>query len=98
MFTAISTSSTGVELRRVLGALTAVRLELDLAHVTFLDCAGVRTLLWAHEHMRDRGGSMIILRPSSLVLRLLRLLELDQCLVIRQSGGTVGADRTAAGD
>ena len=36
--------TTGVELRRVLGALTAVNLELDLAHVTFLDCAGVRTL------------------------------------------------------
>ncbi|AWS47307.1 STAS domain-containing protein [Streptosporangium sp. 'caverna'] len=89
---------TGVELRRVLGALTAVRLELDLAHVTFLDCAGVRTLLWAHEHMRDRGGLMIIFRPSGPVLRLLRLLELDQCLVIRQSSGAVGTGRTSTGD
>ncbi|SNT44249.1 anti-anti-sigma factor [Streptosporangium subroseum] len=89
---------TGVELRRVIGALTAVRLELDLAHVTFLDCAGVRILLWADERVRDLGGSMIILRPSDLVLRLLRLLELDQCLVIRQSGGAVGTGRTATGD
>jgi anti-anti-sigma factor len=89
---------TGVELRRVLGALPAVRLELDLAHVTFLDCAGVRTLLWAHEHMRDLGGSMVVRRPSNPVLRLLRLLELDQCLVIRQSDGAVGTGRTATGD
>jgi anti-anti-sigma factor len=89
---------TGVELRRVLGALAAVKLELDLAHVTFLDCAGVRTLLWADERMRDLGGSMVILRPSALVLRLIRLLELDQCLVIRYSGGAVGAGCTATGD
>jgi anti-anti-sigma factor len=89
---------TGVELRRVLGALPAVKLELDLAHVTFFDCAGVRTLLWADEHMRDLGGSMIIFRPSGLVLRLLRLLELDQCLVIRQSSGAVGTGHTATGD
>jgi hypothetical protein len=48
--------------------------------------------------MRDLGGSMIILRPSSLVLRLLRLLEFDQCLVIRQSGGAVGTGCAATGD
>ncbi|MDP9848396.1 STAS domain-containing protein [Streptosporangium lutulentum] len=89
---------TGVELRRVLGALTEMRVELDLAHVTFLDCAGVRTLIWAHEHMRARGGSMVIVRPSDLVLRLLRLLEFDRCLVIHRSGGAIGADRTMAGD
>ena len=66
--------------------------------MTFLDCAGVRTLLWAHEHVRDLGGSMVILRPSGPVLRLLRLLELDQCLVIRRPGGAVGTGRAATGD
>jgi anti-anti-sigma factor len=89
--------TTGVELRRVLGALTTTRVELDLAHVAFLDCSGARTLLWADAHQRGRGGSMVILRPPGPVLRLIQLLELDRHLMIQRSDGTVGAARTAAG-
>ncbi|MBB2912404.1 anti-anti-sigma factor [Streptosporangium becharense] len=88
---------TGVELRRVVGALGTATIELDLAHVTFLDCAGARTLLWADEHARRLGGTVTLVRPSGLVTRLLRLLEFDRHLLIRHCGGTADADRTAGG-
>ncbi|WP_329087072.1 MULTISPECIES: STAS domain-containing protein [unclassified Streptosporangium] len=87
----------GVELRHVLGTLTAATVELDLAHVGFIDCAGARALLRADEHMRDLGREVIILRPSGPVLRLLRLLGFDRYLLIRHPGDAVGASRTPPG-
>ncbi|WP_436763364.1 STAS domain-containing protein [Streptosporangium sp. V21-05] len=87
----------GAELRRVLSGLTAATVELDLAQVVFIDCAGSRALLRADEHLRGLGQQMIIVRPSGPVLRLLRLLEFDRRLLIGHPGGTVGASRTPPG-
>ncbi|WP_440104623.1 STAS domain-containing protein [Streptosporangium sp. H16] len=87
----------GAELWRVLGGLTAATVELDLAQVVFIDCAGARALLRADEHVRGLGQEMIIVRPSGPVLRLLRLLEFDRYLLIRHPGGAVGASRTPPG-
>lgn len=87
----------GAELRRVLGGLTAAAVELDLAQVVFIDCAGARTLLRADEHLRGLGQEMVIVRPSGPVLRLLRLLGFDSHLLIRHPGGAVGASRTPPG-
>ncbi|WP_433259112.1 STAS domain-containing protein [Streptosporangium sp. CA-135522] len=87
----------GPELRRVMGALTSAEVRLDLAHVGFLDCAGVRTLLWADEHVRGRGGVLVIGRPPDPVLRLLRLLRFDRHLLIRPAG-TAEANPAPPGD
>lgn len=76
------------ELRRHLPVLLArhrpLHVNLDLAHVTFLDCSGVRALKWLDRCMRDHGGTLTIVRPSRRVLRLLRLLEFDHRLSISQ--------------
>ncbi|MFF3443873.1 STAS domain-containing protein [Streptosporangium sp. NPDC002721] len=87
----------GAELRRVIGGLGAATVELDLAQVVFIDCAGARTLLRADEHMRGLGQEMIVVRPSSPVLRLLRLLGFDRHLLIRHPGEAVGASPTPPG-
>ncbi|MCT9934108.1 STAS domain-containing protein [Planotetraspora sp. A-T 1434] len=61
------------------------QVDIDLSGVDFIDCSGCRTLLWADMRVRGRGGTMAVVRPSSLVLRLLRLLEFDRELSIRTS-------------
>ncbi len=60
-----------------------IHLDLDLAYVTFLDCAGVRALLWADGRVRDRGGTMVVLHASTTALWLLTSLGLDRRLSIR---------------
>ncbi|MEV7965814.1 STAS domain-containing protein [Sphaerisporangium sp. NPDC088356] len=76
------------ELRRRLPVLLArhrpLHVNLDLAHVRFLDCSGARTLKWLDRCMRDSGGTLTIVRPSPRVLRLLRVLEFDRRLRISQ--------------
>ncbi|MEZ0074096.1 STAS domain-containing protein [Planotetraspora sp. GP83] len=61
------------------------QVDIDLSGVDFIDCSGCRTLLWADTRVRGRGGTMAVVRPSTLVLRLLRLLEFDRELSIRTS-------------
>ncbi|MFI6509381.1 STAS domain-containing protein [Streptosporangium sp. NPDC050855] len=96
----------GAELRRMLtgpggsgepGGIGAATVELDLAHVSFLDCAGARALLGADEHLRGLGREMVVLRPSRPVLRLLTLLGFASHLVIGDPGGVAGATRTPPG-
>ncbi|GAA3442624.1 STAS domain-containing protein [Planomonospora venezuelensis] len=83
------------ELRRVLEETRAARVELDLSCVAFLDCAGARSLLRADARVRERGGRLVVMRPSAPVVRLLRLLSFDRYLSIE---GVVGAGRTPPGD
>ena len=55
-------------------------LVLDLAAVSFLDCAGmrpIRSALWA---LRRRGGSLVIRHPQPLVERALELAGLGEAL------------------
>ncbi|GAA4572057.1 STAS domain-containing protein [Planotetraspora kaengkrachanensis] len=58
-------------------------IDLELSDVGFIDCAGCRTLLWINQRAGGCGGTVTVVRPSSLVLRLLRLLEFDRELTIR---------------
>ncbi len=70
-------------LRQVLGTYRPGHVEVDLAGVGFLDCAGARSLLWADARVREWGGGVTFVRPVSPVLRLLRLLGFDSALSIR---------------
>ncbi|MBE3010950.1 STAS domain-containing protein [Microbispora sp. NEAU-D428] len=70
-------------LRQVLGTYRPGHVEVDLAGVGFLDCAGARSLLWADARVHEWGGDVTFVRPSRQVLRLLRLLGFDSGLSIR---------------
>jgi anti-sigma B factor antagonist len=53
---------------------------LDLADLSFLDCAGMRPIRSALSALRRRGGTLVIRHPQPLVERTLRLAGLDEAL------------------
>ena len=66
-------------------ALTVMRLHgpyvvLDLAHVTFMDCAGVEILLSLKRHAQRQGGCLLLVGIPAPVRRLLRIVGVDAAL------------------
>lgn len=59
---------------------TEPRVVLDLAGVTFLDSAGVRAIVSAHERLSNAGGSLALRSPSPVAARVLEISGLDQHL------------------
>ena len=56
-------------------------LALDLAGVTFIDCAGINVLLAARRRAQLEGGSLHVLRASPRVRQVLALTRLDSVLM-----------------
>jgi anti-anti-sigma factor len=65
----------GSEIRKLLDGGHA-RLLLDLAAVRFIDSAGLGELIALKKRALENGGDLKILRPSSRVLELLRMVRL----------------------
>ena len=57
------------------------RITLDLAGVTFIDCAGINVLLAASRRAQLEGGSLRVHRPSPRVRRVIALTRLDPVLM-----------------
>jgi anti-anti-sigma factor len=57
------------------------RLALDLADVTFIDCAGINVLLAARRRAQLEGGSLRVLRASPRVRRVITLTHLGPVLM-----------------
>jgi anti-anti-sigma factor len=55
-------------------------LVLDLAELSFLDCAGMRPIRSALCALRRQGGTLVIRHPQPLVERALRLAGLGEAL------------------
>ncbi len=53
---------------------------VDLKGITFIDSAGLGTLVGAHRRMRESGGRLRIVRPPALVSRAFELTGLDEVL------------------
>ena len=66
-------------LERLLAADHRV-LVLELADLSFLDCAGMRPIRSALCSLRCRGGSLVIRHPQPLVERALELAGLGETL------------------
>ena len=74
----------GPQLRdQLLGIIrrNGARLALDLAGVTFIDCAGINVLLAARRRAQLEGGSLRVLRASPRVRRVIALTHLDSVLM-----------------
>ena len=50
---------------------------VDLSEVTFFDSAGLNFLVALRQLAHSRGGSIVLRRPTSLVLRLLEIVGLQ---------------------
>lgn len=53
---------------------------LDVADLTFLDASGISALLTVQRALAARGGRLVLRSPSSLVRRVVRVLDLDKVL------------------
>ena len=67
------------------------RWVLDTHLVTFCDAAGLRTLVTGHHLARRHGCQLVLDRPSPCLRRLLRLVGLDELLVLLPGGPPVAA-------
>jgi anti-anti-sigma factor len=60
-------------------------LVLDLGELRFVDCAGVRVILMAHESARQQGQEFALTKGSDQVQRLLNIAGVDEHLRIIDS-------------
>jgi anti-anti-sigma factor len=72
------------------------RLVLDLRDVTFLDCAGIETLVRTHERVRKRGGWLELSEVPQHV-RWLLVVTGTEALLDAEGRSTEDAPRTASG-
>jgi anti-sigma B factor antagonist len=64
------------------------QLTVDVSGLRFADSSGVRALILAALTLKDRGGSLVLLRPQEAMARVLELMGADRVFTIR--GGTYG--------
>lgn len=57
-------------------------LTIDMSGLRYADSASIRTLVLAARTLRERGGSLVLLRPQPSVARILTLLGADQMLTV----------------
>ena len=55
------------------GATRGASVTLGMRAVTFLDCAALGALIWAHTYVEEAGGTLTIDDPSFAVLRVMKL-------------------------
>jgi len=86
-------ASTAEDLRAHVGAARDERttLLLDLADVKFIDSSGLRVLLDASRAAANTGWSFFIVRPSSMVQRLITLTGSASELALVESDERVAA-------
>jgi anti-sigma B factor antagonist len=72
-------------------------LALDLAGVTFMDCAGLNVLLATRRRAQLEEGSVRVIRASPRVLRVISLLGLENVFALGRGPGIGGCYRTIGG-
>lgn len=75
------------ELRREIAALLEAgqtHIEIVMEEVEFADSAGLSAILACHRMARQKGGEVVLVRPSPELSRLLRLTRLDEIFTIRR--------------
>ncbi len=58
-------------------------LTVDVSGLRFADTASIRTLMLAARTLKERGGSLVLLRPQPTMARVLDLLGAAQMFTIR---------------
>ncbi len=58
---------------------------LDLEHITFVDSAGLETLLWVIDEASERAGQLRLVKPDATVSRILEISRLDRRFNIHDS-------------
>jgi anti-sigma B factor antagonist len=70
-------------LDEVFGGMSSVdRVALDLSGVTFIDSAGLRSILQGQQAVAAAGGALVVRAPSAPTRRLFEITGLDDVLTI----------------
>ncbi|MDG6107102.1 STAS domain-containing protein [Dactylosporangium aurantiacum] len=94
----LTTGSLHAALATVLREHQPERIELDLSRVTFIESNGIRTLLTGVVMAQRADCDLLVVRPSPVVYRLLRVCGLLDVLgVAEQESGTAGQESGTAG-
>jgi len=64
----------------------ARQLTIDVSGLRFADSASIRTLVLTARTLKERGGSLLLLRPQQPVARVLELPGADQVIAVRGIG------------
>jgi len=64
---------------------------VDLGEVSFVDSAGLRSLLIARQQLADRGATLVLRRSSSAVRRLFRLAGVSSLFAPIEDQGPAAA-------
>ncbi len=75
------------EIDRQLAASAPRRLVLDLSGTEFMDSSGLGLILGRYRKAQEAGCELVLLRPTSAILRILHLAGVDGMLTIRQEKG-----------
>ena len=72
------------------------QLTVDVSGLRFADTASIRTLVLAAKTLKERGGSLVLLRPQQTIARMLDLLGAAQMFTIREEiHGELGSEDRA---
>ncbi len=70
---------------------------VDLSQAGFIDSTGIGVLVGALKRLRDAGGSLVVVCPSEDMLKLFRVIGLEDVVPIyRSREHAIGAFATAA--
>lgn len=58
------------------------QIRLDMAEADYISSAGIGGLLNCHKRLNERGGSLVIGKPSRLIRQTLEMLRLGSVLII----------------
>jgi anti-anti-sigma factor len=61
-----------------------LHLTIDVGGLDFADTAGIRVFLLAAKKLRQRGGSLVLLRPQRTLARVLDILGAEQVIEIQK--------------
>ncbi|MEU5908711.1 STAS domain-containing protein [Micromonospora sp. NPDC047527] len=67
--------------------------QLEMSELRLLSAAGVRALLAAHLRIRARGGELVLVDPTPVVARVLRVTGLHRVMTILEPARVVEAAR-----
>lgn len=70
---------------------SADHVVVDLAEVTFMDCAALHSVVAARRRLRSRGGELVVRSAAGRCLRLLAVTGLLELLEPAGSSDAVGA-------
>jgi len=72
------------------------QLTVEVSGLRFADTASIRTLVLAAKTLKERGGSLVLLRPQQTIARMLDLLGAAQMFTIREEiHGELGSEDRA---